>query len=84
MANEIDRARILFKLIRREKKSKNCYDKLEFYKRFDKKTIKSLEKDGLIIISRRGKKFDTIFVNPDKLREAVEFVEKYLPELKGI
>lgn len=81
MEIDVDKARVLFKLIRRKKKSKSCYDRLEFYKRFDKKVIKSLEKEGLIIISRRGKKFDTVFVNPEKLKEAVEFVEKHLPYL---
>ena len=82
MLIEIEGAKVLYNLLRRKKIGGN-YDRLEHLKRFDKKAIKELIKQGLLI-SKQGKKFTPISVNPLKVREAIEFVKKTLPSLKGI
>ncbi len=82
MALNQEQAEILKKLIRRRKTSKNCYDRLEVYKRFNKKAIDGLKKDGLIIVSRSGKKFDKIYIPNEKVKQAEEFVENNLSTVK--
>jgi len=82
MSIEIDKAKLLYNLLRRKKIGGN-YDRLEHLKRFDKKAINDLFKQGLLI-SPAKKKFITISVNPRKVEEAKEFVRNTLPELKGI
>lgn len=79
---EIEKARVLYNLLRRKKIGKN-YDRLEHLKRFDKKAIKGLFKEGLLI-SPSKKKFVTISVNPSRVEDAKVFVRNTLSGLKGI
>lgn len=82
MSGEIEKAQILYNLLRRKKIGKN-YDRMEHLKRFDKKAIKTLVKEGLLI-SKGGKDFTPISINPSRKEEAVKFVRTHLPSLKGI
>ena len=79
--NDVEKAQILFKLIRGKKNWGNCYDRLEHFKRFSKKSIDELVKIGWLI-SVKKTKFKAISANPHFKKEIIEFIEKNLPYIK--
>ena len=83
MAAEVEKAQLLFKLARNHTWN-NIYDRLEHFKRFQnlRNMIKELAKKGLIIIHKKGK-FDAISLNTQYKKEIVDFIEMYMPYVKG-
>lgn len=83
MVEEVDKARLLFKLARNHTWN-NIYDRLEYFKRFQNLSdiIKELSKKGWIIVHKKGK-FKAISANTQFKREIVEFIEVYMPYMKG-
>ena len=86
MSTDREKAFLMFKLA----KSKgglwgNVYDRLEHFKRFQnlKEIIKELEKMGWIITHKKPS-YAAISLNPHSKKEIIEFIEKHLPEMKGI
>ncbi len=73
----------MFKLARKNN-WRNCYDRLEHFKRFTnlKEIIKELSKFGWIIMHQKGK-FTGISLSTQYKREIIEFIEKEMPHLKG-
>jgi len=67
---EKEKAQFIFKLAYSKKNWGAKYDRLEHFKRFPnlKKIIKDLENIGWLIVKK----------------EIIEFIEKYLPHLRGI
>ena len=86
MVSHKEKAFLMFKLA----KSKgglwgNVYDRLEHFKRFQniKQILKELEKIGWIIIHKKPN-YTGISLNSHYKKNIVEFIEKHLPEMKGI
>ncbi|MEK6819650.1 MAG: hypothetical protein AABY03_00430 [Nanoarchaeota archaeon] len=86
MPTDREKAFLMFKLA----KSKgglwgNVYDRLEHFKRFQylKQIVKELEKIGFVIVHKKPN-YIAISLNPHSKREIIEFIEKHLPEMKGI
>ena len=80
--SDIEKAHILFKLIRGKKNWGACYDRLEHFKKFSKKSIKELVKKELLIPVKKAR-FKAISANPKYKTEIIEFIEKNLHYLKG-
>ncbi len=86
MSTDRERAFFMFRLT----KSKgglwgNVYDRLEHFKRFQnlREIVKELDKKGFIIV-RKKPEFTGVSLNPHKKKEIIEFIEKYLPEMRGM
>ncbi len=81
---ELEKAQIMFKLARKNNWGA-CYDRMEHFKRFQnlKEAVKQLSNIGWIIIHKKpnfvGLSLDTKFK-----RKIVEFIEKYMPHIKGV
>jgi hypothetical protein len=84
MQIEVEKAQIMFKLTRKNNWGA-CYDRLEHFKRFQNldKAIKELSKDDWIIIHKKSN-FTGISLNTRYKGEIIEFIEKQMPNLKGI
>ena len=80
MESDIEKAQLLFKLIRGKKNWGSCYDRLEHLKRFSKKSIEELVKTRWLIAFKKN--FKAVSVNPQFKKEIIEFIERYLPHLK--
>lgn len=81
-AGDLEKAQLLFKLIRGKKNWGACYDRLEHFKRFSKEAIEELVKFGWLIMVKKTK-FRAISANPHFKKEIIEFIEKNMPYLKG-
>ena len=82
-ATDLEKAQLLFKLIRGKRKWGACYDRLEHFKRFSRGTIEDLIKANWLILTKRAK-FKAISANPELKREIIEFIEKNMPHLSGM
>lgn len=84
MATDLEKARVMFKLARKNNWGA-CYDRTEHFKRFQnlKEIIKKLSKQGWIIIHSKGK-FTGISLDTKYKKEIIEFIELNMPEIKGI
>jgi len=84
MQIEVEKAMILFKLIRKDNWN-NCYDRLEHFKRFEnlKEIIKECSKTGWIIIHKKPN-YTGIAVNTEYKKEIMDFIEEKLPYVKGV
>lgn len=82
MSEELTKAQILFKLIRKNN-WRNRYDRLEHFKRFSNldKIVKELSKIGWIIIHKKPR-FMAISLDTKYKTQIVEFIEKHMPYLK--
>ena len=83
MIEEVEKAQLLFKLVR-NRTWNNVYDRLEHFRRFQllDDIVKEFSKSGWIIIHKKGK-FTGISVNTQFKREIIEFIETYMPYMKG-
>jgi len=82
---EKEKAQFIFKLAYSKKNWGAKYDRLEHFKRFPnlKKIIKDLENIGWLIVKKKTT-YTGISLNPKHKKEIIEFIEKYLPHLRGI
>ena len=80
---DLEKAQLLFKLVRGKKNWGSCYDRLEHFKRFPNlnEIIKELVKIRWLIFHK--KPFKAISLNPKFKREIFEFIEDKMPYLKG-
>ena len=83
MSSELEKAQIMFKLIRKNNWNAR-YDRLEHFKRFQnlKDIIKELSKIGWIIIHKKSN-FTGISLDTKYKKETIEFIETQMPHLKG-
>lgn len=84
MQTDLEKAQIMFKLARKNN-WRNCYDRLEHFKRFPnlKRAIKELSKIGWIIIHKKAK-YIGISLNTKYKTEIIEFIETQMPYIKGV
>lgn len=82
-ASDLEKAQLLFKLVRGKKNWGGCYDRLEHFKRFSKEAIEELIKIRWLILTKKAK-FKAISVNTEFKKEIIEFIEKNMPYLKGM
>lgn len=84
MSNDLEKARIMFKLIRKNNWGAK-YDRLEHFKRFQNldKIIKELNKKRWLIVHKKPK-FTGISLNTKYKIEIKEFIEKQILYLKEI
>lgn len=84
MALDLEKAQIMFKLARKGNWN-NSYDRNEHFKRFQSlyEATKELAKLGWIIIHKKPK-FEAYSLNTEHKKEIVEFIEKQMPELRGV
>ena len=82
MGNEVEKANILFKLIRKDNWN-NCYDRLEHFKRFPdlREIVSELSNIGWIIVHKKPK-FIGIALNTQFKKEIMDFIEMWMPHLK--
>ena len=80
-----EKARLMFKLAYSKKNWGNKYDRLEHYKRFPnlKQIVKELENVGWLIVKKKPN-YTGISLETKYKKEIIEFIEKYLPNLKGM
>lgn len=83
MASDLEKAQIMFKLARKDNWG-GCYDRLEHFKRFPhlEEAIKELQTEKWIL--RTKKNFKAISLDTQYKKEIVEFIEKNMPEMKGV
>ena len=81
-ATDLEKAQLLFKLIRGKRNWGACYDRLEHFKRFSKEAVDDLIKVKWLIFTKK-KKFEAISANPEFKKEIIEFIEKNMPHLRG-
>ena len=84
MSSDIEKARVMFKLVRKRNWGSK-YDRLEHFKRFQKidQIIDELtDKEWIIIHKKPG--FTGISLNTVYKTQIKEFTEKYMPYLKGM
>ena len=86
MVSNKEKAFLIFKLA---KSKGGCwgakYDRLEHFKRFQNldRIVKEMGNIGWIITHKKPN-YVGISLNPHYKKEIVEFIEKHLPEMKGI
>jgi GTP-sensing pleiotropic transcriptional regulator CodY len=80
---ETEKAQVMFKLARKNNWNA-CYDRTEHFKRFQAldEIIKELSKCGWLIMHKKPK-FLGISLNTQFKKEIIEFIEQYMPELRG-
>ena len=80
--SDLTKAQIMYKLIRKNNWG-NKYDRLEHFKRFPNldQEIKEL---GKWIIIRKKPQYTGISLETKYKKEIIEFIEKYMPELKDL
>jgi hypothetical protein len=85
MASDSEKAWFLSALARGKSNWGASYDRAEHFKRFQnlKEIVKELSKIGWVIIHRKPK-FEAYSLNTECKKEIIEFIEKEMPELKGI
>ena len=83
-ANDLEKAQIMFKLARKDNWGA-CYDRLEHFKRFPnlEKAVKELAKIDWILIHGKSK-FTGISLNTQYKKEIIEFIEREMPDIKGM
>lgn len=83
MAEKVEKAQLLYKLARNHTWG-NVYDRLEHFKRFQNRDeiIKEFSKIGWLTIKKKSG-FTGISLNAQYKREIVEFIETYMPYVKG-
>lgn len=82
-ASDLEKAQLLFKLIRGKRNWGACYDRIEHFKRFSKETIEDLVKNSWLLITKKTG-FKAISANIKFKKEIIKFIEKNLPYLKGM
>lgn len=84
MAADLEKAQIMFKLARKNNWSA-CYDRTEHFKRFQNlnESIKELSNKKWLIVHSKGK-FTGISLNTEYKKEIIEFIEREMPEIKGM
>lgn len=84
MVSNLEKAQIMFKLARNGKWGA-CYDRTEYFKRFQdlNEAIKELTKINWLIIKNKGK-FTGISLNTEHKMEIVDFIETEMPYTKGM
>jgi len=84
MSSDLEKARVMFKLARKNNWGAK-YDRLEHFKRFSnlEKIVKELSGRGWII-SHKKPRFTGISLNTVHKAQIKEFIEKYMPYLKGM
>ena len=83
MVSDLEKAQIMYKLARAGKWGA-CYDRTEYFKRFQNlnETIKELSKIKWLIIYNKGR-FMGISLNSQYKREIVDFIVKQMPYTEG-
>lgn len=81
---DIEKAQVMFKLTRKDNWNA-CYDRLEYFKRFNNLDliIKDLVKIGWIIFHKKPN-YQAISLNSQYKKEIIEFIELNMPHLKGV
>jgi len=84
MPIELEKAQFLYKLARGKKNWGDCYDRIEHFKRFPnlKEILKNFSKSGWLIIHKKTD-YTAVSLNTEYKKEIVEFIEKYMPYIKG-
>ena len=84
MLSDLEKARIMFKLTRKNNWGA-CYDRLEHFRRFLnlEEHIKELSRLGWILVHKKPK-FTGISLNTKYKREIIEFIEEEMSYLKGV
>lgn len=84
MSPDLEKAQIMFKLIRKNNWGAR-YDRLEHFKRFPNldKVIKELVKIFWIIFYKK-QKYKAISLNPKYKIEIIDFIEKQMPHVKEL
>lgn len=85
MASDLEKAQLMSVLARSRGNWGEKYDRTEHFKRFQnlKNIIKELSNKGWIIIHKKPG-YEAISLNTKYKREIIEFIEKEMPELRGI
>jgi len=78
-----EKAQLMFKLAYSKKNWGTKYDRLEHFKRFPnlKQIVKDLEKIKWLIVKKKAN-YTGISLNPKFKKEIIEFIEKYIREIK--
>jgi len=81
---EKEKAQLMFKLAFSKKNWGAKYDRIEHFKRFPNldKIIKELSKIGWLLIKNKPN-YTGISLNPAYKKEIIEFIEKYILEVRG-
>ena len=81
---EKEKAQLMFKLAFSKKNWGAKYDRLEHFKRFQNlvKIIKELNKIGWLFTTKKSN-YIGISLNTKFKKEIIEFIEKYMPEVRG-
>ncbi|MBU3906916.1 MAG: hypothetical protein KKA64_01565 [Nanoarchaeota archaeon] len=81
---EKEKAQLMFKLAFSKKNWGARYDRLEHFKRFQNldKIIKELNKMGWLLIKNKPN-YTGISLNTQFKKEIIEFIEAYMPEVRG-
>lgn len=84
MLTDTEKAQIMFKLARKNNWG-NRYDRTEHFKLFQNldKAIKELSKSEWILVYKKAK-FIGISLNTKYKKEIIEFVERHIPEIRGM
>ena len=80
---DIEKAQIMFKLVRKDNGG-NKYDRTEHFKRFPNlnQAIKDLSNEGWVILHKKSR-FLGISLNNNYKKEIISFIENQMPHLKG-
>ena len=83
MTSDVEKAQVMFKLIRKNNWGAK-YDRIEHFKRFQDidNIIDELSEIGWLIIHKKPK-FTGISLDTRHKSQIREFIEKYMPHLKG-
>ena len=81
---EKEKAQLMFKLAFSKKNWGAKYDRLEHFKRFQNlvKIIRELNKIGRLFTTKKSN-YIGISLNTQFKKEIIEFIEKYMPEVRG-
>ena len=81
---EKEKAQLMFKLAFSKKNWGAKYDRLEHFKRFPnlKKIVKDLEKIKWLLVKKKAN-YKGISLNPKFKKEIIEFIEKYILEVRN-
>jgi len=81
---EEEKAQLMFKLAFSKRNWGAKYDRKEHYKRFENldKITKDLSNKGWLLINKKPN-YTGISLNPKFKKEIIEFIEKYIPKVKG-
>ena len=84
MASDLEKAQLMSVLARSKGNWGDKYDRTEHFKRFPhlEEAIEELQKEKWILATK--KKFKAISLDTRYKKEIVEFIEKNMPEMKGV